>query len=122
LILDGLVNPRAHDLEPEPIPSAAIWGVPAADFSLYELLPDGSQILGWTRCLENRTPAEWKLETYVPDGRPTIFFAQTFCPKNVIAQHLARRHNGLYVDADGVLSQSVKAKIEAFLRFRKVWR
>jgi hypothetical protein len=118
LILDGLVRPQRLSLEPEPSPPAAIWGVPAADFSIYELLPDGSQILGWTRCLENRTPADWKLEMLVPDGRPTVFFAQTFCPKNVIAQHLARRHNGLYVDADGVLSQPVKAKIEAFLHFR----
>jgi hypothetical protein len=58
---------------------------------------------------------------YVPEGVPTVFYAQTFCPKNVVAQHLARRHDGLHVDADGVLSQSVKAKIEAFLRFRGAW-
>jgi len=122
LILDGLVNPQQLTLEPEPNPPAAIWGVPAADFSIYELLPDGSQMLGWTRCLENRTPADWELEMFVPDGRPTVFFAQTFCPKNLIAQHLARKHNGLYVDADGTLSQSVKAKIEAFLHFRGAQR
>jgi hypothetical protein len=118
LILDGLLNPERLAVDPEADPPAAIWGVPAADFSIYELFPDGSQILGWTRCLENRTPADWDLEMFVPDGRPTVFFAQTFCPKNVIAQHLARKHNGLYVDADGVLSQSVRAKIEAFLHFR----
>jgi hypothetical protein len=122
LILDGLVHPRGLSLEAEEDPPAAIWGVPAADFSIYELFPDGSQVLGWTRCLENRTPADWELETHVPDGRPTVFFAQTFCPKNVIAQHLARQHDGLHVDADGVLTQSVKAKIEAFLRFRGAWR
>jgi len=118
LILDGLVRPQRLALEPDPNPPAAIWGVPAADFSIYDLFPDGSQVLGWTRCLENRTPADWEMEVSVPDGRPTVFFAQTFCPKNVTAQHLARKHNGLYVDADGVLSQSVKAKIEAFLYFR----
>jgi len=103
------------------VPLTAIWGVPAADFAIYELFPDGTPVLGWTRCLENRTPADWKLETWVPEGLPTVFFAQTFCPKNVVASHLARKHNGLHVDVDGVLSQPVRAKIEAFLRFRGVW-
>jgi hypothetical protein len=121
LILEGLVGPREHDLRREPNPRAAIWGVPAADLSIYELFPDGSQILGWTRCLENRTPADWKLEMHVPEGVPTVFFAQTFCAKNVVAQHLAREHNGLHVDVDGVLSQPVRAKVEAFLRFRGAW-
>lgn len=121
LILDGLVVPRSHDLPAEPHPRAAIWGVPAADFAIYDLFPDGAQVLGWTRCLENRTPADWRLEMYVPQGAPTVFFAQTFCPKNIVARHLARRYDGLHVDVDGVVSQTVRAKIEAFLRFRKVW-
>ena len=121
LILDGLVCLEPPALRPEAHPRAAIWGVPAADFAIYRLFPDGTQILGWTRCLENRTPADWELETYVPDGVPTVFFAQTFCPKNVVAAHLARKHNGMHVDVDGVLSQPVRAKIEAFLRFRGVW-
>jgi hypothetical protein len=121
LILDGLVNPQEVELTAQPKPRAAMWGVPAADFSIYEPFPDGTQVLGWTRCLENRTPADWELEMYVPVGVPTVFFAQTFCAKNVVAQHLARRHEGLHVDIDGVLSQPVRAKIEAFLRFRRVW-
>jgi len=121
LILEGLVSPQDLDLRAEPNPRAAIWGVPAADLSIYELFPDGSQVLGWTRCLENRTPADWKLEMHVPEGVPTVFFAQTFCAKNVVAQHLAREHNGLHVDVDGVLSQPVRAKVEAFLRFRGAW-
>jgi hypothetical protein len=120
LILDGLVRPQRPDVQPEPRPSAAVWGVPAADFALYDLFPNGAQVLGWTRCLENRTPADWELEMYVPEGVPTVFFAQTFCPKNVVAEHLARKHRGLHVDVDGVMSQPVRAKIEAFLRFRKV--
>ncbi len=118
LILEGLVAPQELELRREAEPRAAIWGVPAADLSLYQLFPDGSQVLGWARCLENRTPADWELEMYVPEGVPTVFFAQTFCPKNVVAGHLAREHNGLHVDADGALSQPVRAKIEAFLRFR----
>lgn len=121
LILDGVVKPQSLDLRPEPRPRAAIWGVPAADFAIYRLFPDGTQVLGWTRCLENRTPADWQLEMWAPEGTPTVFFAQTFCPKNVVAAHLARRHGGLHVDVDGVLSQPVRAKIEAFLRFRGVW-
>lgn len=121
LILEGLVSPQDLDLRAESNPRAAIWGVPAADLSIYELFPDGAQVLGWTRCLENRTPADWELEMHVPEGVPTVFFAQTFCAKNVVAQHLAREHNGLHVDVDGVLSRPVRAKVEAFLRFREVW-
>lgn len=121
LILDGLLRPHKLNLQPEAKPRAAIWGVPAADLSLYELFPEGAQVLGWTRCLENRTPADWKLEMHVPEGVPTVFFAQTFCPKNIVAKHLARRHNGLHVDADGALWQPVRAKIEAFLKFRGAW-
>ncbi len=120
LILDDLAKPERLDLTPEPDPPAAIWGVPAADFAIYDLFPDGTQVLGWTRCLENRTPADWRLEMSVPHDAPTVFFAQTFCPKNVVASHLARRHGGLHVDVDGVMSQPVRAKIEAFLHFKKV--
>lgn len=125
LILDGLVAPvgapHAVPLRAEARPRAAFWGVPAADFRIYELFPDGTQLLGWTRCLENRTPADWALELWVPGGVPTVFFSQTFCAKAIVAQHLARRYNGLFVDVDGVMPQSVRAKIEAFLRFRGVW-
>jgi len=120
MILDELVRPQKAELAPQPNPPAALWGVPAADFTLYELFPDGTQVLGWTRCLENRTPADWEVETYVPAGIPTVFFAQTFCAKNILAQHLAQRHKGLHVDVDGVLSQPVRAKIEAFLHFKGV--
>jgi len=120
LILDDLIQPKTHELQPQPNPPAAIWGVPAADFSLYQLFPDGSQVLGWTRCLENRTPADWELEMWVPGDTPTVFFAQTFCAKTIVAQRLARKHDGLFVDVDGVMPQPVRAKIEAFLRFRGV--
>ncbi|MDH4179744.1 MAG: hypothetical protein OEV33_04480, partial [Armatimonadota bacterium] len=62
LILEGLVQPQELELRREPKPRAAIWGVPAADLAIYELFPDGTQVLGWARCLENRTPADWELE------------------------------------------------------------
>ena len=42
-------------------------------------------------------------------------------PRAMMAHHLAARHDGLHVDVDGVMSQPVRAKIEAFLRLRKVW-
>jgi len=121
LILEGLVHPQQIALAPELRPRAAIWGVPAADLSIYKLFPDGTQVLGWTRCLENRTPSDWELEMWVPAGRPTVFFSQTFCAKGIVALHLARKHDGLAVDVDGSLSQPVRAKIEAYLRFRGAW-
>ena len=118
-ILDGLTGPvKMDDVRYQSgKPPAAVWGVPAADLRLYELFPDGTRLLGWFRCLENRTPDNEELERHVIPGVPTVFFAQTFCHKNILAKHLAKTHGGLYVDADGVITGSVKAKIEAFLRF-----
>ncbi len=117
-ILDGLTGHVKTDAPVyEPHPPAAIWGVPAADLSLYDLFPPGTRLLGWFRCLENRTPILEELEFEVFSEIPTVFFAQTFCHKNIIARHLSNKHNGLYVDADGVVTASVRAKIEAFLKF-----
>lgn len=120
LILDDIVKPQdLSGLEACASPPAAFWGVPCADDSVYDLFPEGTQVLGWLRCFENRTPADLNLECWVPEGIPTVFFTQTFCSKNILARHLARRHNGLYVDIDGNMSRSERAKIEAFLHFRK---
>ncbi len=47
---------------------------------------------------------------------PTVFFAQTFCAKNQLAKYLANKHNGLYIDIDGTPTNSIKAKIEAFIK------
>jgi hypothetical protein len=116
-ILSELIDRGPPPKLPACTPPAAIWGVPAADFELYRLFPDGTRLLGWFRCLENRTPAHEELELEVIPQVPTVFFAQTFCHKNILAKDLARRFNGLYVDMDGVLTQSTRAKIETFLRF-----
>lgn len=122
VILDGLVGAQhAVPLLQTPRAKAALWGVPAADFDLYDLFPDGTQVLGWTRCLENRTPADEDLERWAPEGVPTVFFSQNFCAKAMLAQHLARIHGGLFVDIDGALARPVRAKIEAFLRFNGAW-
>jgi len=120
LILDDLVSPvDKSGLKKCDHPPAAFWGVPCADEAVYGLFPAGTQVLGWIRCFENRTPASLELECWVPEDVPTVFFAQTFCSKNILAKYLARRYNGLYVDSDGVLSRSERAKIEAFLHFRR---
>jgi len=117
-ILDSLTKRvETDDLVYEPDPPVAIWGAPAADLSLYDLFPPGAKLSGWFRCLENRTPALEELELEVSPCVPTVFFAQTFCHKNIIARHLANVHGGLYVDADGVIGSSARAKIEAFLKF-----
>ncbi len=99
-------------------PPAAVWGVPASDFNIYSLFPEGTKILGWFRCLENRTPADHKLENYVMPNVPTVFLSQSFCHKNIQAKYLARKHKGLYVDIEGKMTHSVRAKIEAFLEFK----
>ncbi|MBN2290340.1 MAG: hypothetical protein JXQ83_13480 [Candidatus Glassbacteria bacterium] len=120
LILEDLARPSERkDLTPCPDPPAGFWGVPCADESIYDLFPRGTLVLGWLRCCENRTPADLELECWVPPGLPTVFFAQTFCSKNILAKHLAAEHNGLYLDVDGTVSRSERAKVEAFLHFRK---
>ncbi len=116
-ILAGLARTPAPPDLPPVAPPAAVWGVPASDFEFYRLFPDGTRLLGWFRCLENRTPADEELELEVDPSVPTVFFAQTFCHKNVLAKELASRHRGLYVDMDGGLTASVRAKVETFLKF-----
>lgn len=53
-------------------------------------------------------------EQYVNENIGTVFFAQTFCAKNQLAKYLADKYQGLYIDIDGISSNSAKAKIEAF--------
>ncbi|OGI18264.1 MAG: hypothetical protein A2255_01850 [Candidatus Melainabacteria bacterium RIFOXYA2_FULL_32_9] len=92
------------------------WGVPPNDLSLLELFPDTTHVFGWTRCVEAKRPADLELEMLVDESIPTVFFAQTFCAKMQLAKYLARKHNGLFVDVDDLASNSVRAKIEAFIR------
>lgn len=96
-------------------PGVGFWGVPPHDFGILDLFPDGTHIYGWTRCMENRAPADVELELHVDPGIPTVFFAQAFCAKNALARSLATRHNGLYVEVDEAMTRSAAAKIEAFL-------
>lgn len=97
-------------------PVAGFWGVPPRDFSILEVFPDATHVFGWTRCMENKTPADHALEASFDPAVPTVFYAQSFCAKTALAQQLARRHpHALYLDADATAGGSAKAKIEAFL-------
>jgi hypothetical protein len=103
------------------VPTAGFWGVPPRDFALLSLFPDTTHVYGWSRCMENKTPADLELESYYNPAVPTVFFAQSFCAKTALAKHLAERHpKGLYVDCDVSAGSSARAKIEAFLELSKV--
>lgn len=118
LILNNVVESKGYKLEKEPRPRAGFWSVPCWDARIFDLFPDGTRIFGWTRCFENGTPADLELECYIDKDIPMVFYAQTFCSKNLLAKNLARVCGGLYVDCDGRLTASVKAQIEAFLYLR----
>ncbi|MFU8818995.1 MAG: hypothetical protein ACNA74_04630 [Desulfurivibrio sp.] len=110
---------------PEPLPScppgAGFWGVPPRDFSLLELFPANTHVYGWSRCMENKTPADHQLEIHCRPEIPTVFFAQSFCPKTALARYLADRHpQALYLDADLHCGGSAKAKLQAFLELSGV--
>jgi hypothetical protein len=102
-------------------PTAGFWGVPPRDFSILELFPETTHIFGWTRCMENKTPADHELEKVFDPDIPTIFYAQSFCAKTALARHLAEKHpHGLYLDSDVTAGGSAKAKIQAFLELSGV--
>ena len=97
---------------------AGFWGVPPYDFSILKLFPDQTHVFGWTRCMENKTPDNIELELFVEEGVPTVFYSQAFCSKNILAKELAKKHKGLYVEADGLIDSSTKEKVKAFLELK----
>jgi hypothetical protein len=103
------------------LPKAGFWGVPPFDYSVLKLFPKKTHIFGWTRCMENKTPNNIKLELYIEKKLPTVFFSQAFCPKNILAKELARKNNGLYVEVDGLIDSSTKEKIKAFLELKNCY-
>jgi hypothetical protein len=103
-------------------PTAGFWGVPPRDFSILSGFPDTTHVYGWTRCMENKTPANQELEIHINTEVPTIFFAQSFCAKTALAHHLAEKHpRALYLDCDVSAGSSTRAKIEAFLELSGVY-
>jgi hypothetical protein len=114
-IIAGVRHPSRKNFVSVP-PTHGFWGVPPHDMHLLELFPKTTHVYGWLRCVEAGTPADLDLELFVDAGVATIFFAQTFCQKTSLARYLAEKHNGLYIDCDGPLTNSVIAKVVAFLR------
>jgi len=100
------------------IPRFGFWGVPPNDLSILKLFPNETHVFGWTRCVEAGVPADIKLEMYVDENLPTVFYSQAFCAKSQLAKYLADKYNGLFIDIDDYATNSIKAKIEAFLRLR----
>jgi hypothetical protein len=115
-ITRGVQSVAAYDVLPPCQPTCGFWGVPPRDFSLLSFFPDTTHVFGWTRCMENKTPADLALEHVFDPSIPTVFFAQSFCAKSALAKHLAGQHpRSLVVDCDVSASSSTRAKIEAFL-------
>jgi hypothetical protein len=121
-ITEGVKSAEKPTDPPAPCkPTAGFWGVPPRDFSILDLFPDTTHIYGWTRCMENKTPADHELELHYNPDIPTVFYAQSFCAKTALARHLADKHpHGLYLDSDVTAGGSAKAKIQAFLELSGV--
>ncbi len=121
-ITERVKSPLIQENPPPPCrPTVGFWGVPPRDFSILGLFPDTTNIYGWTRCMENKTPADNIMEAQVNNDIPTVFFAQTFCAKTALARLLARKHpQALYLDIDVNTGSSAKAKIQAFLELSGV--
>ena len=115
MITADIITPRKHSLTQIPA-EFGFWGVPPNDLEILRLFPDTTHVYGWTRCVEAGTPADLELEMYVDENVPTVFYAQAFCAKAQLAKYLADKYNGLYIDIDDYASNSIKAKVEAFLR------
>jgi hypothetical protein len=122
LITEGVKTTGKQTELPAPCsPTAGFWGVPPRDFSILNLFPDTTHIYGWTRCMENKTPADHTMELHYNPDIPTVFYAQSFCAKTALARHLADKHpHGLYLDSDVTAGGSAKAKIQAFLELSGV--
>lgn len=116
-IMNNIISPVQYDLE-QVKPKFGFWGVPPNDLEILRLFPDETHVYGWTRCVEAGTPADIELEMYVEEDVPTVFYSQAFCSKAQLAKYLADKYNGLYIDIDDYANNSIKAKIEAFIRLR----
>ncbi len=119
LIVDSIIKDADKSKLKYVEPEYGFWGVPPNDFSLLNLFPKETHVFGWARCMEAKVPQDLELEMMVREDLPTVFYAQAFCSKNSLAKYLAKKHNGLYVEVDDVLDNSVKSKIEAYLLLNK---
>ena len=117
IIMDNIISPVKYNY-PEVKPKFGFWGVPPNDLEILKLFPDETHLYGWLRCVEAGTPADIELEMYVNEDVPTVFYSQAFCSKAQLAKYLADKYNGLYIDIDDYANNSIRAKIEAFIRLR----
>ncbi|MDH5682526.1 MAG: hypothetical protein OEZ36_13125 [Spirochaetota bacterium] len=99
-------------------PSFNYHGVPPQDIGLLNLFPHNCHIHGWTRLVEMGIPARDDLEWTVTNQNPTVYFSQSFCNKQIMAENLARERSGLYIDGHGFVTDSLRAKLEAFISLR----
>lgn len=119
LVTAGIIDSKINNKDYSYInPTVGFWGVPPNDLEILKLFPETTHVYGWIRCVEAGTPADIDLEMYVDENVPTVFYSQAFCSKSQLAKYLADKYNGLYIDIDDYASNSVRAKIEAFLRLR----
>ena len=117
-ITSDIISADSIDYYEQCKPKFGFWGVPPNDLSILKLFPNETHVYGWTRCVEAGVPADIELEMYVEPDIPTVFYAQAFCSKTQLAKYLANKYNGLYIDIDDYATNSIRAKIEAFLRLR----
>ena len=118
LITKNIYEQKDYSYLEKAKPQFGFWGVPPNDLSILDIFPNNTELFGWTRAVEAGYPGDFELEMYVDENLPTIFFTQAFCSKTQIARHLANKYNGLFIDIDTIPTNSIKAKIEAFLRLR----
>lgn len=116
-VMNNIITPKQFNL-PQTKAQFGFWGVPPNDMEILNLFPDNTHVYGWIRCVEAGTPADIDLEMTIDEDVPTVFYSQSFCAKSQLAKYLANKYNGLYIDIDDYASNSIKAKIEAFLRLR----
>jgi len=117
-IMNSIIKPIDATGLKQSVAKFGFWGVPPNDLEILKLFPNETHVFGWTRCVEAGTPADVELEMFVDKHIPTVFYSQAFCAKSQLAKYLADKYNGLYVDIDDYATNSIKAKIEAFLRLR----
>ncbi len=97
-------------------------GVPPHDIDLLNIFPDDTHIEGWIRLVEMGIPSRDDMEWDIYYNIPTVFYAQSFCNKQIMSKFLADRYNGLYLDGHGRVTGSILAKLEAFIRLKRKQR
>ena len=120
-IMESIVNPLSEQERNKAFlskctPTAGYWGTPPHPAAILDLFPETTHILGWPRCVEQNVPADIALEMTVPENLPIVYFAQSGCPKSLLAKELARKTNGLFISTHDEFSEDLHDQIKAFLK------